>query len=508
MPIRAGQSSVTARTSWTRSRWMAVVGTVAMLAPALPALGESLDDAVARVIGAAKIGQARIGVSVVDLATGRTLASRDATGAYIPASNQKLLTSGAALMVLGADFSFRTEFRRDGQRLVVVGSGDPALADATLLERISPPMTVEDVVGRIVDAVPASGSFAEIVMDDRVFDTQFVHPSWPVDQLNRWYCAEVAGINFHTNTLSVYPRPGREGAGRPPEVTTEPLADWIEIATGLAKTTTGGTTSVYLTRSREGNRFELHGQVANAVKEPVPVTLHDPPVFFGELLSDRLGRRGIACGPVRRASDGETFGGDVFAVTTTHMNDILSRCNSDSYNLYAEALLKRIGHDVSGEPGSWSNGAAVARMTINQVVGADAASGAIISDGSGMSRENRVTPRLMSAWLGAIQKQPGVGAAFLASLAGPGEATLKSRFGARAPVNELQAKTGYIKGVRCLSGYLTHPETQHRVAFSILINDLKDENDGAGKKLQEAIVLLVDDWLSDQSPERADAGGR
>ena len=125
----------------------------------------------------------------------------------------------------------------------------------------------------------------------------------------------------------------------------------------------------------------------------------------------------------------------------------------------------------------------------------------------GHSADQCGIPRSRSA-AAAELLQPGVGAAFLASLAGPGEATLKSRFGARAPVNELQAKTGYIKGVRCLSGYLTDPETQHRVAFSILINDLKDENNGAGKKLQEAIVLLVDDWLSDQSPERADAGGR
>jgi D-alanyl-D-alanine carboxypeptidase/D-alanyl-D-alanine-endopeptidase (penicillin-binding protein 4) len=506
MPNRAGDVSVSARPARV---WRGVALGI-FLAAVSHASGQSLSDEIDRAIAGSKLGTARIGISVVDASSGRVLAQRNDQEAFIPASNMKLLTSGAALLVLGEDFAFRTEFRRDGGRLVVVGGGDPALADPELLARLSPPVTVEDVVGKVVEAAAKSGAaeFTEIVVDDRVFDREFVHPQWPVDQLNRWYCAEVAGINFHTNTLSVFPRPGREGVGRPPEITTEPAGDWIEISAGTSKTASGGTTNVWLTRAVDANRFQLHGKVATAVKEPVLVTLHDPPDFFGRMLSDRLDKRGIRCGPVRRASDGDVFGGEVIAVATTHIDDILARCNADSYNLYAEALLKRMGRDVSGEPGSWSNGAAVVRMMITQTVGAGAGTGTVISDGSGMSRQNRLTPRLMTSWLAALQKRAGIGEAFLASLAGAGESTLRNRFEQRAPENTLQAKTGYIKGVRALSGFLTSPETGRRVAFSILINDLKGEHDAAGKRVQETIVLLIDAWLTEQAAEFAGAEER
>ena len=40
-----------------------------------------------------------------------------------------------------------------------------------------------------------------IIEDDRIFIYEGPHPAWPEDQLHRWYCAEVAGLNFNTNVL-------------------------------------------------------------------------------------------------------------------------------------------------------------------------------------------------------------------------------------------------------------------------------------------------------------------
>src|SRR2546425_2260215 len=69
-----------------------------------------------------KFAGARIGVSILDLDTGRALADIHATDALTPASNMKLLTTGAALLVLGKDFVFKTELIMDGSRLVIRGS--------------------------------------------------------------------------------------------------------------------------------------------------------------------------------------------------------------------------------------------------------------------------------------------------------------------------------------------------------------------------------------------------
>jgi hypothetical protein len=90
---------------------------------------------------------------------------------------------------------------------------------------------------------------------------------------------------------------------------------------------------------------------------------------------------------VRLVSAGETFEGRTIAVVTTSIEDVIERCNGDSHNLYAECMLKRMGHEVTQEPGSWTNGGV---GPANETRGA-AAQGA----GTGLRRlhaESRMVP--------------------------------------------------------------------------------------------------------------------
>jgi Na+/proline symporter len=89
----------------------------------------------------------------------------------------------------------------------------------------------------------------------------------------------------------------------------------------------------------------------------------------------------------------------VLAVIKTPISAVLERCNVDSDNLYAESLLKSAGNKVTGQPGSWSNGAAVVRMQVKERLGADQAALLVMSDGSGLSRNNRVSPEMLARWL-------------------------------------------------------------------------------------------------------------
>ena len=116
-----------------------------------------LNNEVARAVSARKLGEARIGISILDADTGEALASVHASDAFTPASNMKLLTSGAALLVLGPDFSFRTEVIRDGDRLIIKGAGDPALADPEILKESQPPLTVSDVLAALASAATKAG---------------------------------------------------------------------------------------------------------------------------------------------------------------------------------------------------------------------------------------------------------------------------------------------------------------------------------------------------------------
>ena len=511
---------------------------VALAAWASPVAAQELTPGVESLIATSKLNGAKIGVSILDLSNGHSLADVRSDAAMIPASNMKLLTSGTALLVLGEEFLFRTEVLIDGDptkgpvTVILRGSGDPALADPAILDAMSPKMSVDGLVETLGAGVAKAGvrRVSSVIVDDRIFDREYVHASWPKDQLDKWYCAEVCGLNFHTNVISAFPSPAPEGPSRPPTVAFEPTAPWLEIE-NRARTITDGSNSVWLARDPVANRFTLFGTVRFPAKVPIEITLHEVGTFTGQLIAAELPRAGVAVGPVpalpsdrsrlsrselqdalatvRLAEAGEALSGRSVAVVTTHIRDVMQRCNNDSQNLYAESLIKRIGHDVTGNPGSWTSGSSVVRMTIAQNLGAEYAASTVVSDGSGMSREDRVAPRTLARWLDALQKNPRFGKEFVESLATPGDGTLRRRFGDIKLHGELRAKSGKLDGVRCLSGFLTDHQTGHRVAFSIMVNDMKEGEFAQALQFHEDVVALIDRWLVSHRPGKpAGASGR
>lgn len=483
------------------------------------ALGQgSLESRIRGALEKARLGKAEVGVCVVDAADGRELVSMSTTGqrepVLIPASNLKLLTTGAALVTVGPDFEFRTQFVVHDNRLFIEGAGDPGMADPELLARMH--TSVEQFLDRLADSVAAASgdSLLEIVVDDRVFDRENVHPLWPEDQLNRAYCAPVSGLNFHANILNVFPAPAAR-AGDPPSVRTEPGAQWIEFDRQRSRTVREGTTQVWIERAPTAFRFALHGTVRNAPTEAVSVALRDPAVLFARLLADRLAAR-LNCPPpsVRLAEQDEPIasaqaGAVIAAVVRTPLSVVLERCNVDSDNLYAECLLKLTGHQVTHQPGSWANGAAVVRMIVKDRIGAAYAASLTISDGSGLSRGNRVTPQLLAHWLADIASDDRIGEMFVRSMAVAKEnGTVKNRFRDKTLVNEVRAKSGYIREVRSFSGLVTAASggdslvqgegKPRRLAFSILVNEIPSGADARAKEFHESVVEIIDDYLAER----------
>lgn len=472
----------------------------------------SLTDDVTRLVAAQKLGAVKVGICIRDVDSGITLADLNGSTPMIPASNMKLLTSGAALLVLSPEFQYTTELVQEGDRLVFRGSGDPALADPEVLSLMKPRMTVGDVLDVITDATTAAGirGVRELVVDDRVFDREFVHPSWPTDKLDRGYSCQVSGLNFHANVILVFPRPGGDGPGSPPSFAIEPESPFLSIS-NKARTIANGKNSVWLSREPETNRFTLHGDVKYAAQVGVEITIHDPALFAGRLLAERLRSTGVMATPaVRLAGPGDptSQAGRQVAAVTTPIQEVLNRCNTDSANLYAESLLKSMGHAVTKEPGSWQNGASVLRMVLSQKLGPDQAARVTIADGSGLSRDNAVSAEALARWLEVMGRDRTVRDIFAESLASPGEGTLRERFRGDKISTHLYAKSGFINGVRTLSGYAIDESSGRRVAFSVMVNDIKtDAQTLASKELHEQIALLCDRWLAARVAQTPKFGG-
>jgi D-alanyl-D-alanine carboxypeptidase/D-alanyl-D-alanine-endopeptidase (penicillin-binding protein 4) len=442
---------------------------------------------------------ATIAVSVRD-AGGLELASLDGDEAMIPASNMKLFTTGAALHVLGGDFDFVTRLSLHDDLLVVTGDGDPAFADPELLELMfldgKTGIDVDQFIDIWVRSVVATAPerISEVIVDDRVFDRQLVHPTWPKDQLNRAYCAEVSGFNFHLNVIHFFPRPL---AGAAPYVSDyRPKGPGLQLK-NKATSNTGARAraTVWVARKANTNDMTFYGNVRHAYRAPLQVTVHDPPFYFAGLLAERIEDAGIEVDGYRIArpddifTDGESVGPRI----TTSISTIVTRCNRDSENLYAEALLKRVGYQVTGDPGSWVNGSAIVRHVVHERLGSPGlTSQIIVADGSGLSRGNRITPSLTTAWLASFHDDEKLGDVFIESLAVGGEnGTLRKRFkSVDLHGSTVQAKSGYINGVVCLSGFVTSPDGRRR-AFSILVNDVGASDVPKAKTMQEKIVSLI-----------------
>jgi D-alanyl-D-alanine carboxypeptidase/D-alanyl-D-alanine-endopeptidase (penicillin-binding protein 4) len=457
--------------------------------PAVAALRARLDGKLAPV---AKWG-AVYGIRVVSLKTGEVLYSVNAEGVpaepaagveaalrlFLPASNMKLITTAAALDQLGEDYEFRTVLALRGADLVVIGGGDPAFGDPAVSSGGESGAAAAELA-RWAAAVKARGinRVGALLIDDSIFDAEFVHPSWPRDQLNEWFCAPVGGLNLQTNCLEVKVAPTASGGA--PAVRLNPPVDFFRV---VNQARSGGAANVLgLSHGRVEHEFVLRGNCAKPTVEPLNVAVRDPGMYFGHALHKALVDAGVTvAGGVKRtivrSADGRLPADlDVLTERRTPLAAVVARCNKKSQNMYAECLIKALGAAYRGpaEPGpfvgSWRRGAAAVERFLNKLHLPDESRR--IADGSGLSRDNGVTPMLITEVLVHMHGRPAW-AIYRDSLSVGGvDGTLARRLRDPGLKGSIFGKTGYIRGVSALSGYARTPSGE-LLAFSMIFNDIK-----------------------------------
>jgi len=437
--------------------------------------------------------KAELGVQVVQLGKkpgeSKILFRHNSDLPLMPASNLKLVTTSAALEKLGPDFKFRTILARKGNDLILIGDGDPTFGDGEAMKRVGWEITT--VFKQWVDLLKKQNftKIENVIVDDSIFDQTFYHPNWDPKQYLEGYRAEVAGMNLNLNLLDFYVRVTT--AGENVDYSTDPPTHYATVANQCL---TGGDNAVWFSRDQEANNLTIRGEAARSnTADPISVPVHDPSLYAACVLAEMCKSGGLSVsGKVSRdRSLRQNVGKDAtiqtLAVYETPLANVMARANKDSVNLYAEALCKRLGAATSGQSGSWENGTAAMRDFLIRSVGVDADEFSF-DDGCGLSRKNAVSANVLCRvlehdWYGVNRD------AFVSSMAigGVDGKTLKKRF-----TDDLKgrvfAKTGYIRGVSCLSGFLkTRDETT--LAFSVLINDIYTDD---ARRLQERIVKAVD----------------
>jgi len=424
-------------------------------------------------------GHGFIGISVVELASGKTIYKRNDDRLFLPASNMKLFTSALALLRLGPDHRFVTQITRDaGGDLILSGSGDPSLSGRAFpYQKDAPAGPGLKAIEDLADQVVASGVIrvdGDIVGDDSLYPWAPYAPSWTQDDALREFGAPVSALTVNDNAIALILHPGAH-AGDPAELSIEPALEYYSIDQRVMTVARGSEAKIRIARQAGSRQILVWGSIPvghASIAEPLAVD--DPALYAAYALHDALTRRGVsvtgsAVARHRLATEDyvPSAGAVVASRTSPLLVDLLQVMDKVSQNLFAELMLREVGraqrHMATREAGLEELDAMIVEMGGTK-------DEARLEDGSGLSRNALVTPRLMTKLLaylfaGKYREE------WISLLPVGGEdGTLRRRLCCVADGLGIRAKTGSLSRALALSGY-ADSKTQGRLAFSILVND-------------------------------------
>jgi len=437
--------------------------------------------------GRVQPAEVTVAVHVLEPGIAGDLVAIEADRSLRPASNLKLVTTAAALTLLGPDWSFRTRFTsaaalEQGELrgdLVVRAGGDPLLDLEAAGE-------VEALLAPALDALQAAGLRrigGALVLDEGSFEAPAPGPSWPSGDRWKEYCALAGGFSANAGCLTVTLHPT---AGGPAQVDVRPRAHGYAQKLGVR--TVGARQTLDVRVSGLDQQVRVEGALPSDVPEwSTRFAVSDPVDLFGRVLLGALKRRGIALGgPLvreRRPATGERL----LATLASPLAGVLGPINKHSNNACADQLFLALGDAVVGR-GTRAGGRAAVGQALADL-GLDAAS-LVQVDGSGLSRENRVSARQITSLIDAVLRRGGAAARqYVDSLAAPAEdGTLERRFRDADLAARVRAKTGFINGTSALSG-LIDARDGRTLAFSILVEypATGGLNQSCWKPMQDAI---------------------
>lgn len=443
-------------------------------APARPqpdtASGSSLEERLRSLLNGRVASNSDASIQIADVETGRVVAERNPDMAIAPASNMKLFTTGAALDLLDSDFQVTTTVYARGEvdpsgvlagDVKIVGRGDPTIGgrfhDGNATAVIEQWAT--DLKRSGVKTIGGN-----LIFEYGYFDTQYVHPTWPEDQLINWYEAPVSSFSLQEGCVQIRVLPSR--SGQPCVVQLEPPTSFLNVSNSCVT----GRGLPFITRQLNSNTIIVRGGVpARSGATEVFISVENPIHYFAAVTNEVFAQAGLRVnGKIVITPQDNRPDWRAVSQHTTPMNVLIYVVNKKSQNHYAEQVAKILGAEI-GKNGSWEAAAAVVGEWLTTKVGVTP-NEFRMADGSGMSRDNRASASAFIKLLRYMWKTPWR-QDFVSSMPYTGDPD--SRFGNRLDkppyARQIYAKTGYITGVVGLSGYV-HAQSGKIYAFSFLFN--------------------------------------
>jgi len=395
---------------------------------------------------------------------------------FIPASNTKLLTTATFLLKFGVDFTINTPvyIKRNGEKieeLIIWGKGDPSLEKSDL----------ETIVEKIKEL--NINYIKKITLIESKLTEYPINNSWEFSDLYFYYAVPVNSLILDENTVTLTLSPNQVNERVVLKWSNELAGkQWLIINEGITVNEKEKDTISLNPLGLEAKLKIMGNLSVNNSEDNWWLSIPNPSQYFQDSLEDILAKNQIKVGEVNIINEGKNFNLEdadlLLEFQSPNSQKLVTVTNQDSNNLYAEILLNYLTGD--GDDKFTSQKKILEELGISK-------NDYRLKDGSGLSRQNLVTPQSLVALLKLMEKT-NYGDTFRNSLSLAGvNGTLKNRFQNDDNIKgNLWAKTGTLTGVSALSGYL-YIKGKDRLIFSIIVNN----SPSSGKDLRDTIDNLV-----------------
>ncbi len=423
------------------------------------------------------------GVKIHSLERDETLYSVRSSRPFAPASNVKLLTTAVALKRLGSDYRFKTRLYADKQidkgvlkgDIYIKGFGDPNLVTEQMW------LLVNELKN-----LPLREIRGDIIADDSFFDDNLRIKTWKRGGVEA-YNAPLGALSFNFNTVTVHVTPGKTPGDRP-IVVVDPDIEFILIDNRATTVPNSKRSRLIVNRIDRGdhNEITVSGVISvDHLRETYYLNITQPAYYAAKVFREYLRQSGIeVTGKVRIGAMPEGTN-ELLDHESMPLSLILRGLNKFSNNFVAEQILKTIGAEIYGSPGTTLNGLRAMDEYMKSLKYKPEEFS--ILDGSGLSRQNRLSPDQIVSILHDMYIDLGVYPEFISALGVMGrDGNVLKRMNGHNSAERVRVKTGTLNFISALSGYFQSADGE-MFAFSMLMNGLKCSHRRA-KILQDKIL--------------------
>lgn len=429
---------------------------------------------------------ASIGMEIRDLKTGKLLGEHLSEKSLTPASSQKLITTAAALELLGSDFHFETEFHYDGiltksgilnGNLIVKGMGDPCLGSKYFKDE-----AVCEQLAQVIRALGIKSIKGKLIVDTDLFKAE-IPRTWIWEDIGNYYGAVPHALTYKDNSYILYFSSQKAGQLTNIKQIDNKQAD-LEFSNEVLSSTINRD-KAYIFGGNTSNKRRVEGTIPqNQSDFKVKGALSKPDSVFAHDFENALSQLGIKF--EKNDLPGKTSE-LLFLHLSPSLGEIVTQTNLKSINLFADHLLFQLAIKQNYK-GNWESGIKTVK-NFWESKGIDS-KGLFLFDGSGLSHFNAISTRALNQVLIHMSKSKNA-QIFFNSLPVSGKSGTLKHFGKYTKLaDKFKAKTGSMTGVRSYSGILSKKNGQE-IAISLIINDYSCDSKVFNEKLEDLLVELT-----------------